>query len=103
MTYDLLQIIAIFGFTWATKNVIIEPLRRAVLGPRTYMTTINSKAIIDKIIESNGHYSDDPQVKSIVKYQNTWGGVAYGLNYTEENRYTPTQYVRLPETIWSAR
>lgn len=42
------------------------------------MATIDSKALIDQIIATDGYYEDDPRVYMIVEYTNannnqTWG------------------------------
>jgi len=55
------------------------------------MATVNSREIVDLIIEGNGLYpGDDIPVIRIVQYNNQFdGGIAYGLIYRGEdlNRY----------------
>ena len=49
------------------------------------MATIDSKEMVDKIIEANGSvYADETPVAKIVKYINNWGGVSYGLVFADE-------------------
>lgn len=69
------------------------------------MATITQRDIVDKIIENNGHYSDDERVVRIVEYNNMFnGGVAYGLIYESEDlyRYHNSPACINPRTIWEA-
>jgi hypothetical protein len=67
------------------------------------MATVNSKEIVDTIIEGDGLYpGDDIRVVRIVQYQNMFdGGTAYGLIYAGEdlNRYFVGQCINA-HTIW---
>lgn len=58
-----------------------------------------SKDIADDVIA--GKYEDDRPVK-IVKYQDAWGGEAYGLICEGEsiNRYHESEFVINPTTYW---
>lgn len=69
------------------------------------MSTINSKDIVDQIIENNGYYADDPRVIKIVKYRNSWGGTAYGLIYEGQNpnNYDASNWIHDPETIFEIK
>ncbi len=62
------------------------------------MATV-SKEIADDIIA--GKYEDDQPIK-IVKYQNAWGGEAYGAMFKGDNpnRYEASKYVRNPTVYW---
>lgn len=58
-----------------------------------------SQEIADDVIA--GKYEDDHPVK-IVKYDNNWGGVSYGLICRGENphRYDASQFVKNPVIYW---
>jgi hypothetical protein len=65
------------------------------------MATVDKK-IADDIVA--GLYADDhPQV--IWKYQNAWGGDAYGVIFKGEasDRYAASDFVRNPTLYWSAK
>lgn len=67
------------------------------------MATVNSKSIVDHIIEHDGHYDDDPVVVRIVEYKNMFnGGVAWGLIYQHEDpeRYHKSAACIDPRIIW---
>ena len=64
------------------------------------MATVE-KELADLIATNNGHYMDDPVVARIVKYNNAWGGVAYGLEYQHEvGKYAESEYVGDPQVYW---
>lgn len=68
------------------------------------MATVN-KEIADVVAKHNGWYPGDEQrVVKIVEYDNAWGGVGYGLVYTDANPnlYKETEYVRNPRIYWKA-
>lgn len=52
------------------------------------MASVNSKALVDEIIQNNGYYADDTRVFAIHKYTTQWGGECYHLAYSprEVNR-----------------
>lgn len=63
------------------------------------MSTVDKK-IADDVIA--GKYPEDGWVR-IVKYENAWGGEAYGLeNKKTLGKYNPSPYVRNPVTYWKA-
>ena len=66
------------------------------------MGTFTSKAIIDQLIENNGHYPGDPQISKIVEYTDNWGNTAWGVVYPweDQERYRESDYVHNPKTIW---
>jgi hypothetical protein len=67
------------------------------------MATVNSRDIVDAIIENDGHYEDDPVVVRIVQYNNMFNGdLAYGLIYEHEDpeRYHKSPACHNPTTIW---
>jgi hypothetical protein len=68
------------------------------------MATVNSRAIVDEIIEGNGYYEDDElQVVKIVQYNNIFdGGITYGLIWEGEDpwRYHKGEACLNPRTIW---
>lgn len=77
------------------------------------MATVNSKAIVDKLIASSGYdpsweESDlnppDPRVVKIVEYTTPEGSPAWGLVYERDDpdRYHASNYVRNPRVIWRA-
>ena len=47
------------------------------------MPSIDSKELVDELIENDGYYSDDPRVLAIHQYTNSWGGETYHLAYNE--------------------
>lgn len=60
-----------------------------------------SKDLADKLVASDGYYSDDPRVIRIVEYDNAWGGKSYGLEYIGQlGRYSPSDFVRNPRVYW---
>ena len=61
-----------------------------------------SKEIADDVIA--GKYEDDQPVK-IVKYQDAWGGEAYGLICKGQNlnTYRETEYVINPTVYWERK
>jgi len=62
-----------------------------------------SERIAKQIAENDGHYCDDPRVARIVEYTNSWGGLAYGLEYAHEiGRYAESEFVRNPRVYWQA-
>jgi hypothetical protein len=67
------------------------------------MATVTHKDIVDDIIKGNGVYHNDPPVYSIVEYQSAFGGTCWGLNYTQENLYTPSEYVHEPKVIFERK
>jgi hypothetical protein len=67
------------------------------------MATISNKGLVDDIIKGNGVYQGDPLVYSIVEYQSAFGGTCYGLNYTPENQYLASEYVREPKIIFERK
>ena len=70
------------------------------------MATINSREAVEKIIENNGNFLDDPPVVKIVKYKNSFdGGDAYGLIYEGEDlyRYENSPFVNNPVTIFERK
>jgi len=64
------------------------------------MSTVD-KDLADRLIAVNGKFESDPQIHSIVEYDTRWGGVAYGVNYEEVNKYTPSPYVNNPRVYWT--
>lgn len=72
------------------------------------MGTINSKAIVDKIIAGNGHYAGDPRVVKIVEYNNMFdGAVCYGLISKGQRLDLYDDVLRAPGTkprvVWEAK
>lgn len=69
------------------------------------MPTINMKHLVDEIIANDGYYSDDPRVVKIVKYNNNWGGIAYGLIYEGQplDMYDESDFIHSPEVIFEAK
>jgi hypothetical protein len=72
------------------------------------MSTINDKSLIEKIIQNNGHFEDDPRVWCIVEFINGWGSIAYGVTWENESpnrrgRYMihNPPYINNPKVIWS--
>lgn len=72
------------------------------------MSTIDDKALIDKLITQHGYYETDPRVFMIVEYINAYGRKTWGVTWINEHpsrrrRYTvESQYVSSPRIIWSA-
>ena len=68
------------------------------------MATINSKDVVDDIIENDGLYpGDHVRVVKIVQYENTFnGGIAYGCIYEGHDleSYSASPFIRNPKTIW---
>jgi hypothetical protein len=70
------------------------------------MATIDSKDIIDRLIECDGYYDGDERVYAIVEYTNAYGNITYGVTWPRENgrktRYMIDQppYVNNPKVIW---
>lgn len=66
------------------------------------MATVEDRKLVDEIIAGNGHYYDDPRVVKIVQYQNTNGGICYGLiyEYDDGNKYAESPFVCNPTVIW---
>lgn len=73
------------------------------------MSTMNNKELIDKIIANNGYFEDDIRVAMIVEYTNGWGGLCWGVTWTNESvdrqvRYMiESQFVKKPVLIWRAK
>jgi len=73
------------------------------------MSTV-SKDIADKIVAGNGWIdnqheevtpADDQRVAAIICYNNSFGGVSYGLvTHGQFNKYQATEYVRSPRVYW---
>lgn len=67
------------------------------------MATV-SREMADQIKASDGYYADDPRVVRIVQYDNAFGGVGFGIEYSwEQGRYTASHYVRNPTVYWEAK
>ena len=71
------------------------------------MPTIDAKHIIDKMIENDGHFSDDPRVYMIVEYTNAWDNQTWGVTYfnppESRMKYLVTSsHVRNPKILWRA-
>lgn len=67
------------------------------------MTTITSRAMIDKIITKNGRYHpDDPLIIKIVRYVSRSNEVCYGCIYQGYplDYYKASEFVRNPTTEW---
>ena len=70
------------------------------------MATIDSKDIIDQIIQRNGYYEDDPRAYMIVEYTNAFGNKTWGVTWSNESperrtRYIiESEYVINPKVIW---
>jgi hypothetical protein len=63
------------------------------------MSTV-TKEIADKVVA--GAYPEDEWVR-IIKYNNAWGGVGYGLeNNRTIGRYSPSEFVKDPQVYWEA-
>ena len=67
------------------------------------MATVDKK-LADTIKDGNGYYYDDPRCMRIIEYDNAWGGVGYGLEYTRDiGRYSASEFVRNPRVYWEAK
>ena len=70
------------------------------------MATINDYNFIQKLIDANGYFEDDPRIHKIVKYINAWGGISYGVtwvtSYNRDEYEKETEYIINPEVIWTA-
>ncbi len=67
------------------------------------MGTVGRK-IAEEIRDNNGYYETDPRVMRIVEYDNAWGEVAYGLEYTHElGRYSPSQFIIKPRVFFEVK
>ena len=70
------------------------------------MATIDSPSLIQKLINDDGYFLDDPRVYQIVEYTNSRGNKTWGVTWTNEskdrqNRYlVESQYIRNPKIIW---
>lgn len=62
------------------------------------MATVDKK-IADEIVA--GKHAEDNAVK-IVRYDNAWSGVSYGVIFQGEplDKYAASPYVRNPTTYW---
>lgn len=72
---------------------------------RRTLPTITSKAIIDKLIECNGRYEDDPPVEAIIEYQNVFNGetcwsVVYDAAGVARTLLSP--HLNNPRLIWAS-
>jgi hypothetical protein len=66
------------------------------------MATVD-KDLADKLVANNGYYADDPRVQRIIKYDNAWGGIGYGLEYEGQiGKYSSSEYVNNPRIYWQA-
>ena len=68
------------------------------------MASVSSKSTVDKLIEDNGQYADDPPVEYIVAYNNVFdGGETYGLCWTEGEKqgYFSSDFCRNPRLIFT--
>lgn len=72
------------------------------------MSTINNKAVIDKLIADDGYCGEDPRVAQIVEYTNAWGGLCYGVTWSNQPEdqqrvyEEATEYIIRPRVIWRA-
>jgi hypothetical protein len=68
------------------------------------MATIDSKEIIDTLLNNNGYFPGDPQIYMIVEYTNHYGNKTWGVTWPHEkgrDRYlVESDYVRNPTIIW---
>jgi hypothetical protein len=66
-----------------------------------------SKAIADRVVASNGdlYPGEDPICTKIVEYDNAFGGVGYGLVYTDmdQDNYRASHFVRNPRVYWKRK
>lgn len=69
------------------------------------MATVDSRDIVDEIIEHDGLYpGDDIRVVKVVQYENDFNGkLAYGLVYEGEDlmRYETAPACHNPKVLWS--
>lgn len=68
------------------------------------MATIDSKEIIQKMVDNNGVYPGDPQVLAIYEYRNSFNGsAAWAVCYDEHDRLAilSSPYVCDPRPIWT--
>jgi hypothetical protein len=71
------------------------------------MSTITSKPLVDRLIENNGLFEDDPPVDAIIEYTGIGGETCWKLIYhyldagrrIAETLLSPA--VRNPKLIWS--
>lgn len=67
------------------------------------MATIN-KEIAVALIDGNGHYAGDPQVKAVIHYRSAlsrhweWAVI---FPVDDINRYAPSEYVKDPKFLWA--
>lgn len=72
------------------------------------MGTVSSSKFVQELINKNGYFPDDPRVYQIVKYENVFGRMIYGITWENESedrkhRYEiETEYVIRPKIIWRA-
>jgi hypothetical protein len=76
------------------------------------MATVD-KAFADNIIRHNGYYDgntdnsidDNPPVVKIVKYDNAFGGVGYGLLFPDDDpeKYAASPFIGNPQTVWELK
>jgi len=72
------------------------------------MATVDSKNTIDKLIENDGYFEDDPRAHMIVEYTNAYGTRTWGVTWSNESperreRYLiESKYVKGPKVIWKA-
>lgn len=66
------------------------------------MATIDDKAFIDRLIQANGHYEDDPQILEICSYRTVEGKLTWSVAWTESDRVNlrTSPFVRDIEVIW---
>jgi hypothetical protein len=70
------------------------------------MATIDDAATIKALIESNGHYEDDPQVVAVWQYHNAFNGrVAYSIHYNQYDlqSFLNSENVLEPLLLWTAK
>lgn len=76
------------------------------------MATVD-KEFADRLIAGNGwigdsdnSMGDNPRCRSIVEYENAWGGTSYGCvfeNERDQYKYMrPTECVQNPRVYWEA-
>jgi hypothetical protein len=67
------------------------------------MATVG-KELADRLVASDGYYSDDPRVMRIVEYTNMAGQLAYGVEYGHQlGKYAESEFVRSPRVYWEAK
>lgn len=50
-----------------------------------------------------GEWPED-DVQRIVRYENAWGGVSYGLEFPGQvGKYSPSEFVRNPQVVWTKK